>query len=321
MERALVDGVPLGAPEFVPTSALGDARTGARTAREVTGDSPGGVVRARSKFAARLKAWVKHTPLSPHWTELYWLKLSIAKLAPHATGRLLDVGVGEKPHGKLFTNRVSRYIGLEYPPMADNLSPGIWNMLERVRGIIDIWGDGGALPFRDASFDTLLALEVLEHVPRPDDLMREIVRVLSPGGKLLVTVPFAAPMHQLPYDYQRFTEVGIRALMERHDLEVIVLEPRGNFAAVVGSLRAQHLMRTFGSSGKLHDGSMSISRWRAPLLLPVIALINLVHWCTAMLSRDTNIALGYSVVARRKPTEAIRSNGSRVPSADPLLGA
>ncbi len=257
-------------------------------------------MRARSKWAARLNAWIKHTPLSPYWTDLYWLKRSVAMLAPHAAGRLLDVGVGERPHGELFVKRVSRYIGLEYPPMADNLSPGIWSMLERVHGIIDLWGDGGALPFRDSSFDTLLALEVLEHVPQPDLLMREFVRVLRPGGTLLVTVPFAAPMHQVPYDYQRFTAIGIRALIERHGFEVELLEPRGNFAAAVGALRAQHLLRAFGTKARLHDGSIRVCRWRAILLLPCIALINLSTLWMAAFSNDTTYSLGYAVVARRR---------------------
>ena len=300
MEKVLVDGAELRAPQMGTTTVRGGLRTGTRPSRRPTADSPGGVVRARTKWSARLNAWIKHTPLSPYWTDLYWLKRSMTRLAPHATGRLLDVGVGERPHGDLFMQHVTRYVGLEYPPMVDNLCPGIWSMLERVRGIIDIWGDGGALPFRDGSFDTLLALEVLEHVPEPDVLMREFVRVLSPGGKLLVSVPFAAPLHQLPYDYHRFTAIGLRALMERHDLEVEVLEPRGNFAAVVGSLRAQHLMRAFGSRGQLHDGSVTVSRWRAPLLLPGIALLNLSYRCMSAFSKDTTYSLGYSVVARRR---------------------
>ncbi len=274
--------------------------TRAREGLEPTHDSPGGVVSARPRFASRLNAWRKHTPLNPYWTELYWLQRSMAMLTQHASGRLLDVGVGERPHGKLFEGKVARYIGLEYPPMADNLSPGIWTMLERVHGIIDVWGDGGALPFRDKSFDTLLALEVLEHVPEPDLLVKEFMRVLRPGGKLLLTVPFAAPLHQLPFDFQRFTEIGIKALLERHGFVIEVLEPRGNFAAVVGSLRVQFFLRALGASEQLHDGSVKLSRWRAPLVLPLLALIQIVYRGISAVSKDTTYTLGYAVVAQRR---------------------
>ena len=284
---------------MITTPVRSGSPTGAGEGMRPTSDSPGGVVRARPRFAARINAWRKHTPLNPYWTELFWLRRSMTLLADHATGRLLDVGVGERPHGKLFEGKVSRYIGLEYPPMADNLSPGIWTMLERVRGIIDVWGDGGALPFRDSSFDTLMALEVLEHVPQPDQLVQDFVRVLKPGGKLLVTVFFAAPLHQLPFDYQRFTEPGIRALLERAGLVVEVLEPRGNFAAVVGSLRAQYFLRALGASARLHDGSVTVSRWRAPFVLPCVALIQIAYRWIAAVSKDTTYSLGYAVVARK----------------------
>lgn len=275
------------------------SRTGARDGLEPTHDSPGGVVRARPKLSSRVNAWRKHTPFNPYWTEHFWLQRSMGLLAEHASGRLLDVGVGERPHGKLFESKVARYIGLEYPPMADNLSPGIWTMLERVSGIIDVWRDGGALPFREGSFDTLLSLEVLEHVPEPDKLVREFFRVLRPGGKLLVTVPFAAPLHQLPFDYQRYTEPGIRLLLERNGFVVDVLEPRGNFAAVIGSLRAQHFLRALGSNARLHDGSASVSRWRAPFILPCVALIQVFYRWISTFSKDTSYSLGYSVVAPR----------------------
>ena len=259
-----------------------------------------GVIYERRSLLARLNAWRKRTPLNPYWTELFWVHRSVAQLAQHAQGRLLDVGVGERPHAALFEPRIERYIGLEYPPMADNLSPGIWQRLERVRGIIDVWGDGGALPFAAGSFDTLLALEVLEHVPDPGALVLEFARVLRPGGTLLVSVPFAAPLHQLPYDYQRFTEQGLRALAERCGLRVESIEPRGNFAAVVGSLRAQHMLRCLGASERLHDGSVRVSRLRGPFVFPLVALIQLFYRGLSACSNDTSCPMGYSLVARKE---------------------
>jgi len=54
----------------------------------------------------------------------------------------------------------------------------------------------GRLPFRDRCCDTVLAVEVLEHVRDPQRCLAEFARVLAPGGRLLVTVPFIAPRHQ-----------------------------------------------------------------------------------------------------------------------------
>jgi ubiquinone/menaquinone biosynthesis C-methylase UbiE len=50
-----------------------------------------------------------------------------------------------------------------------------------------IWQDASLLPFREASFDAVVCLESLEFLPRPLDAMDEMVRVLAPGGVLLVT--------------------------------------------------------------------------------------------------------------------------------------
>jgi SAM-dependent methyltransferase len=258
-----------------------------------------GVISKRTSLVARINRWRKRTPLNPYWTELFWVRRSVAFLAQHAQGRLLDVGVGERPYANLFGPRVQRYIGLEYPPMADNLSPGIWKNLERVRGIIDVWGDGSALPFAAQTFDTLLALEVLEHVPDPGALVKDFARVLRPGGRLLLSVPFAAPLHQLPYDYQRFTEQGLRTLVERCGLRVEIVQPRGNFAAVIGSLRAQYLLRSLGASELLVDGSVRVSRWRGPFVFLLIALVQLFYRGLSAVSNDSSCPMGYSLVARK----------------------
>lgn len=56
-----------------------------------------------------------------------------------------------------------------------------------LRGCVN--GDATRLPFADASFDRVIAAEVLEHIPADVDAMRELTRVLRPGGTIAVTVP------------------------------------------------------------------------------------------------------------------------------------
>ncbi|MDQ1250468.1 MAG: hypothetical protein QG597_4847 [Actinomycetota bacterium] len=50
-------------------------------------------------------------------------------------------------------------------------------------------GDALALPYPDASFDAVIASEILEHIPDDDTAIAELARVLRPGGRLAVTVP------------------------------------------------------------------------------------------------------------------------------------
>jgi len=258
-----------------------------------------GLFPERAAWKSRLNAWRKRSPFSPYWIELRWLRRVTERLAPHASGRMLDVGCGERPYERAFAPHVERYVGLEYPPVADNLHPEIWGKLERIRGIVDVWGDGARLPFRDRTFDTVLALEVLEHVGNPDACVEEIARVLAPGGTLLLTVPLVAPLHQWPFDFWRYTPRGIEVLLARHGFAIERVEPRGNFASATGATVAHWLLRSFGARAINHDGTVLISRWRAPFVLPVIALAQVFFVACERWTSDTGASLGYAVVAKR----------------------
>jgi SAM-dependent methyltransferase len=78
----------------------------------------------------------------------------------------------------------------------------------------------GALPLLDASVDGVLCEMVLEHVPAARRAIEEILRVLKPGGRLYVAVPFLWPFHASPHDYWRWTAAGLErdlASFERID--------------------------------------------------------------------------------------------------------
>lgn len=69
------------------------------------------------------------------------------------------------------------------------------------------------IPLKDATVDVLLLSEVLEHIAEPVRLLAECRRVLKPGGVLLGTVPFTLGVHMRPYDYYRFTDIGLTYLL------------------------------------------------------------------------------------------------------------
>lgn len=79
----------------------------------------------------------------------------------------------------------------------------------------DIVGDVHALPFADNSVDAIICLAVLEHVEEPQQAMREIYRVLKPGGYCLLYAPFLFyyhPMNGYYKDFYRFTYDGFEYL-------------------------------------------------------------------------------------------------------------
>ena len=261
-----------------------------------------GVVVYRGSFGQRLNAWRKRTPLNPYWLDWKQLRRSVEDLREHARGTLLDVGVSEAPYRTYYAPHVERYIGLEYPPSILDKQPDLWNILDQAKQSVDVFGDGNQLPFRDGAFDTVLSTEVLEHLPTPAVCVAEMARVLKPGGKLLLTVPFSQPLHELPNDFWRFTPSALALLAEDAGLEPISIEPRGNFATALGAMSSQWLLRSVGAKRRQSDGSVILSRWRSTLILPLLAGIQILFHLASKLTNDTTVVQGYALVAR-KPSE------------------
>jgi SAM-dependent methyltransferase len=96
---------------------------------------------------------------------------------------------------------------------------------------------------RGGVFDTVLLSDVLEHVPEPVSLLLEVARILSPGGRLILNVPFMYWLHEVPNDYFRYTEYGLTALAKRAGFEVLLLEPYGGALDVVADILGKVLLR------------------------------------------------------------------------------
>lgn len=79
---------------------------------------------------------------------------------------------------------------------------------------VDVAADAHILPFPPNLFQHVECDAVLEHVKDPEQVVREIVRVLAPGGHLHIVVPFCHPFHEYPKDYRRFSPDGLRELAQ-----------------------------------------------------------------------------------------------------------
>ena len=159
--------------------------------------------------------------LAPRYQEL---------ICRHASGRLLDLGAGQVPLYGLYRDLVDVATSLD------------WGQSAHASAHIDIEADlNQPLPLDSASYDTVLLTDVLEHVYRPHVLMAEIARVLAPGGKLLLCVPFFYWIHEAPHDYARYTGFMLRRLCEDNGLAVLSLEATGGSPEVVLDLVGKHL--------------------------------------------------------------------------------
>lgn len=83
---------------------------------------------------------------------------------------------------------------------------------------VDVICDINNLPVKDRCIDLIISIAVLEHVPDPKKVVDEIKRVLKPGGKIYIYIPFIQGYHASPYDYQRYTYSGIQALFREFEI-------------------------------------------------------------------------------------------------------
>ena len=163
----------------------------------------------------RLRQRFMKTPLSPFFLARRAITAALRESAPYVRGTTLDIGCGNKPYEQLFQTK--RYVGVDLP---SNLNKS---------DVIDSYASGLALPFADCVFDSVVCSEVLEHVPQPDLLFREVWRVLRPGGHLVLTTPQTWGLHEEPHDYYRYTPYGLTWLAERAGFRVISVSATTGF--------------------------------------------------------------------------------------------
>jgi 2-polyprenyl-3-methyl-5-hydroxy-6-metoxy-1,4-benzoquinol methylase len=204
----------------------------------------------------------------------------IRQLCHFKPGKLLEVGAGrvriEIPN--FFEGTAQRRVRLDLEPAT---SP-------------DVAASAFAMPFAPESFDTVLCMQMLEHVPTPLMALVEMHRVLRPGGRLIISAPQSWPLHMEPNDYFRYTRYGLEELLSRAGFTIEQTRSCGHFFAVIGVLL---------SHGALHLGlHAKHSRVRRFWRRRGIAWIN--HFFLTMERRwgrlsDGNV-IDWAVLARRR---------------------
>ncbi len=148
--------------------------------------------------------------INPFYIIRHGLYKSISKFSLGLSGDILDFGCGSKPYECLFKN-AKQYVGVDIKVSGHN----------HVDSKVDFFYDGLKLPFDDKKFDAAVCFEVIEHVFNVDEVFTEIHRVLKPGGRLLLSIPFAWDEHEAPYDFARYTSYGIKFVLERNGFKVV----------------------------------------------------------------------------------------------------
>ena len=157
----------------------------------------------------------------------------LAHVVPHLQGPMLDLGCGDCTAAQ-FTRD---YVGIDsnrgFLPDANTSSAPV------------VQGSGHNLPFRDGAFNTVLAMAVLEHVADPVGCLRETLRVLAPGGRLVMTTP--TPMGDWIHHWLAHVNITSKHAADEHQS---VMSPEALCRAVVdaGFVLESHEVFLFGGN-------------------------------------------------------------------------
>ena len=162
--------------------------------------------------------------------------------------RLLDVGCGIKPYEPFFAGAIAEYIGVD-----------VANPAAELEGTVE------EIPVPDGSFELVLCTQTLEHVEDPSRAVRELRRVVAPGGRVLASTHGVQVYHPNPGDYWRWTHAGLERLFRENAFwSTVTVTPGSGTTACIGMLVSTYM-------------ALLAKRARVPALAdPFIAAVNAV---------------------------------------------
>lgn len=116
-------------------------------------------------------------------------------------GLVLDAGAGDGPYRHHFDH--AHYEAADFQKVPGKTYSGNHYIC-----------DLAEIPVADDCYDAVLFSQVLEHIAEPDAVLRELLRVLKPGGRIWASAPLFYEEHEQPYDFYRYTQFGLLRLFE-----------------------------------------------------------------------------------------------------------
>ena len=208
----------------------------------------------------------------------------VKKTLPAFTGNVLDVGCGQSPYRFLLNSDKTTYVGIDIKD-ADKFNYSNPEIVEF---------NGEDIPFENEKFNGVICTEVLEHVFNFQKLIDEMYRVSKTDATLIVTVPWSARYHYIPWDYFRYTPSTLSKIFSA--FKEITIKPRGTD---ITSMCAKFIVLYYRNI----TPARAINYLLLPLwivFLPVFILVVLVaHLSLGLNLGSTEDPLGYTVILKK----------------------
>jgi SAM-dependent methyltransferase len=195
-----------------------------------------------------------------------------AALIP-AGALILDAGAGDAPYRELF--RHARYESADFQKVNKQYASSTY-----VCDLVNI-------PVENERFDFVLLNQVLEHLPEPKQVLRELNRVLKPGGKLFCTAPLFYEEHEKPYDFYRYTQFAYKYLLSESGFTIDRIDWMEGYLGTV-AYQLERASRDLPASPRaLNAGALGY------MASPLIALLRILFASAAVLFYRLDIRAPY----------------------------
>jgi hypothetical protein len=200
---------------------------------------------------------------------------------PCLTGNVLDVGCGQSPYKHLLPPETTTYFGIDVVDAGkfDYCNPDITPF------------NGEDIPFESDIFNGLICTEVLEHVKNYQKLIDEMHRVMRIGAKGIITVPWSARYHYVPYDFFRYTPAGLKSMFAM--FTEVQISPRGTDLVTIAS---KVIVLWFRNLRPLTIWGWILLPFWITLSRVLFFFIALGHLCLSLDLGSEDDPLGYTIV-------------------------
>lgn len=197
---------------------------------------------------------------------------------------VLDAGAGEGAWRNLFAHA-------HYRTQDNCTGYAVWDYSN-----LDYNCDITNIPVDDSSFDVILLTEVLEHLPEPFLALKELNRILKKGGYLYLTAPQGWAEHLSPHDYYRYTQDGLRYLLEKANFRVEKVEKRGGYFKYIAYRMWHVIFMPFLNERTILKRTAG---WLAKIVLIffLIPLSIICYLVDDIFDKDKKLTLGYQLIA------------------------
>jgi ubiquinone/menaquinone biosynthesis C-methylase UbiE len=223
-----------------------------------------------------------------------WIQKALMQIP--AGSKILDAGAGELQYKQLCAHLeyVSQDCG-QYNGKGDSrgLQTSGWDNAK-----LDIVSDITSIPVPDASFDVIMCIEVLEHIPKPILAIKEFNRILRGGGTMILTAPVCSLTHFAPYYfYNGYSRYFYERILRESGFEIEELTNNGNWYEYI----AQELHRLPYMLNKYSGVKYASHRLLSVMIrLALLPLYIVLSWAS---SRDNGsselLSFGIHVMARK----------------------